>query len=114
MSLFKKALHPQPPDPETAPQALPAAQQAPTGPEPLLWAVIESARFPGDDVLVVLDPTRLKEAQAAHPGLVTYLSSEIELLWPVREKDELVRAVHKVKKHLGGWLREIKPRLSTV
>ena len=78
------------------------------------WAVIEPDLFLGEDVLCVLDPTALKEAQAANPGLVTYTAAEIDILYPVRGDHELLRAVHRVKKHLGGWLREIRPRLSTV
>lgn len=78
------------------------------------WAVIEPDLFPGEDVLCVLDPAALSEARAANTGLVTYTAAEIDILYPVRGDHELLRAVHRVKKHLGGWVREVRPRLSTV
>lgn len=78
------------------------------------WAVIEPDIFPGEDVLCVLDPACLQEARAAHPGLVTYLISEIDLLWPFRDNKDFLKRIHLVKKHLGGWLREVRPPLSTV
>lgn len=76
---------------------------------PIEWAVIESAVFPGEDILVVLDETRLDAARAAHPGLVTYLASEIDALWPFRDNLDFLRRIHAVKKRLGGWLRELRP-----
>ena len=83
---------------------------------PYQWAVIEPDIFPGEDVLFVIDPACLREARAAHPGLVTYLESEIDLLWPFRDNRDFLKRIHLVKKHLGGWVREMRPpqNLSTV
>jgi hypothetical protein len=92
--------------------ATPASTPPASG--PYQWAVIEPDLFPGEDVLFVIDPACLNEARAAHPGLVTYLTSEIDLLWPLRDNKDFIKRIHRVKKHLGGWLREIRPRLSTV
>lgn len=78
------------------------------------WAIIEPALFIGEDVLFIIDPTCLREARAAHPGLVTYLTSEIDLLWPFRDNKDFIKRIHLVKKHLGGWLREVRPRLLTL
>ena len=72
------------------------------------WAVIEPD-IPGDDILFVIDPACLREARAAHPGLVTYLPAEIDLLWPFRDNKDFIKRIHLVKKHLGGWLREVRP-----
>ena len=73
------------------------------------WAIIEPDPFIGEDVLFIIDPTCLREARAAHPGLVTYLTSEIDLLWPFRDNKDFIKRIHQLKKHLGGWLREVRP-----
>ena len=72
------------------------------------WAVIEPDIFLGEDVLFVIDPACLNEARAAHPGLVTYLTSEIDLLWPFRDNKEFIKGIHRVKKHLGGWEPQVQ------
>lgn len=101
---------------QTRPVPTKAAAPASTPPAsgPYQWAVIEPDMLPGEDVLCVLDPACLQEARAAHPGLVTYLISEIDLLWPFRDNKDFLKRIHLVKKHLGGWVREVRPPLSTV
>ena len=92
------------------PPARPAKNIAPTSAAPHdQWAIFEPDIFPGEDVLFVIDPTCLREARAAHPGLVTYLPAEIDLLWPFRDNKDFLKRIHLVKKHLGGWLRDVRP-----
>ena len=90
-----------------APARATAATSTPQTSGPRRWVVIESDLFPGEDVLCVLDPAALQEAQAAEPGLVTYTMAEIDLLYPIRKQRERIQALHRVKKKFGGWIREI-------
>lgn len=88
-----------------------AAEPAPKpGPDPVSiyeWVIIETPIFPGEQVLCVMDPIYLKDARAAHPGLVTYLLSEIDLLGPIRDDHDRLRSIHMVKKKVGGWVRRV-------
>lgn len=67
------------------------------------WAVIEPDMLPGEDVLFVSALAHLDEAQAAHPGLVTYLLEEMDLLPPASDVESL-KKVHLLKKKFGGWM----------
>ncbi|MDD5657474.1 MAG: hypothetical protein PHF00_09510 [Elusimicrobia bacterium] len=73
------------------------------------WAIIAPAYSPSEDVLLVIDPACLAEARAENPGMVTWLASEAELLAPFKDNHDFMRGIHRIKKHLGGWLREVRP-----
>jgi len=70
------------------------------------WAVIEPDMLPGEDVLFVSEYDFLKEAQAANPGLVTYLLEEMHYLPPASDAESL-RKIHMLKKMFGGWMRPL-------
>lgn len=69
------------------------------------WLVIEPDILPGDDILVVLDPTCLADAQKENPGLVTYTLAEINTLIPHEHDIEFRKKIHMAKKTFGGWVR---------
>ena len=68
------------------------------------WIVIAPDLFPGEEILGVMDPKYLEEAQTKNPGLVTYLLSEIEVLQAVRNEPEILKKIHLLKKEFGGWI----------
>ena len=70
------------------------------------WAVIEPDMLPGEDVLFVMDRAHLQEAQAANPGLVTYLLEEMDLLPPASDVESL-KKIHALKKKFGGWMAPV-------
>ncbi|MFA5138351.1 MAG: hypothetical protein WC728_03880 [Elusimicrobiota bacterium] len=96
------------PSPAPRPASAPvhAAAHPAGSPEDYRWAVIEPAYAPSEAVLLVIDPACLAEARAENPGLVTYLMSEAELLSPFKNDHEFMRGVHRIKKILGGWVRQ--------
>lgn len=72
-------------------------------PRAVRWAVIEPDMLPGEDVLFVMDRANLQEAQAANPGLVTYLLEEMDLLPPASDVGSL-KMIHALKRKFGGWM----------
>jgi hypothetical protein len=68
------------------------------------WLVISSELL-GEDVLYVRDPKSLEAARAAHPGLVSYATAEIEVLYAYRDNADAIKAIHRIKKKFGGRVR---------
>ncbi len=61
----------------------------------------------GEQILIVFERKHLNEAERAHPELVVYFPAEIEELRRRRGAPgfaRLVKTVHAVKKHIGGWI----------
>jgi len=86
-----------------------AAPDPASSPEDYKWAIIAPAYSPSEEILLVIDPACLAEARAENPGMVTWLVSEAELLAPFKDNHDFMRGIHRVKKHLGGWVREVRP-----
>lgn len=79
----------------------------PTGPPEVKWFVIESRLLNDEQVLVVLKKEYLRAARKAHPGKVIYFPPEVEELYRDKDApdfDQYLKAVHLVKKELGGWV----------
>lgn len=93
--------------PPTRTAAVPAQRSSGDNASMYKWVAIESALFPGEGILCVLDPACLDEARAENPDLVAYTMAEIDLLYPIREQRERIQALHRVKKKFGGWVREV-------
>lgn len=94
-----------------------AGQQNPT-PRPIqtrqsldptgwVWIVVQTELFNGEHVLCVRDRKDLNDARAAHPDLVVYIMSEIDLLYAIRDDPDRLRTIHTVKKKVGGWVRSL-------
>lgn len=67
------------------------------------WFVVELGVLGGEHVLVVSDEEHVNEAESEHPGLVVYLSPEIQEM--LRRLDSVAfRRVHRIKKALDGWI----------
>lgn len=72
-----------------------------------IWIVVQTEVFDGEDVLVVRHRRDLDDARAAHPDLVVYLMSEIELMYGIRDDTDHIKTIHMVKKKVGGWVRSL-------
>ncbi len=70
------------------------------------WLVIAPDIFPGEEIVCVLDPAFLKEAETENPGLVIYTLSEIDALTPFEHDTEFRRKIHLAKKTFGGFVRK--------
>ena len=75
------------------------------------WLVIESALLDGEHVVIVLEKRWLKEARQENPGRVLYFPPEIQELKRFQDDLDAIKAIHRVKKHLGAWL--VPSKLST-
>lgn len=86
------------------------APVGPTGAHPVLprpsgqWFIVDSDIF-NEPILCVSDPADLASARSEHPQLVPYLAREVDALYSHRENAELLQAIHRIKKHLGGHVR---------
>jgi hypothetical protein len=89
------------------PPSAPPVGPAPTSPADYKWAVIEPAFSPSETVLLVIDPSCLEEARAENPELVTYMLPEAEMLAPFKNDHEFMLGVHRIKKILGGRVRQV-------
>ena len=81
------------------------------------WLVIAPDIFPGEDIVCVIDPAYLKEAETENPGLVIYTLSEIEALTPFEHNIEFRRKIHLAKKTFGGFVKKAdleKEKVETV
>jgi len=70
------------------------------------WLVIAPNIFPGEDIVCVVDPAYLKEAEIENPGLVIYTLSEIDALTPFEHDVEFRRKIHLAKKTFGGFVKK--------
>ncbi|MCG3204895.1 MAG: hypothetical protein KCHDKBKB_01612 [Elusimicrobia bacterium] len=70
------------------------------------WVVIAPDIFPGEEIVCVIDPAYLKDAEAENPGLVIYTLSEIDALTPFEHDTEFRRKIHLAKKTFGGFVRK--------
>jgi hypothetical protein len=70
------------------------------------WLVIAPDIFPGENIVCVLDPEYLKDAETENPGLVIYTSSEIDALTPFEHDIEFRRKIHLAKKTFGGFVKK--------
>jgi hypothetical protein len=73
------------------------------------WVVIAPDLFPGEEILGVMDPKYLEEAQKENPGLVTYLLPETEFLHPIRNEPDILKKIHLMKKEFGGFVTSWTP-----
>jgi len=71
------------------------------------WVVIRS-KLLGEDILLVCERGRVAEAERAHPGLTTYVPSEMDVLGDFVEKPDVIRRLHAIKREMNGWL--VRPR----
>jgi len=71
------------------------------------WVVIRS-RLLGEDILLVCERGRVAEAERAHPGLTTYVPSEMDVLGDFAEKPDVIRRLHAIKREMNGWL--VRPK----
>lgn len=69
--------------------------------------LIRSDLLDGELIAYVSDPRRLFEIHAAHVGTVMYLPQEVCELARYVDNEEMIRAVHTVKKVFGTWDQEI-------
>lgn len=89
----------------------PAAKPSPSAPPTNIssdtkWLVIAPDIFPGEEIVCVLDPAFLKDAETENPGLVIYTISEIDALTPFEHDIEFRRKIHLAKKTFGGFVRK--------
>jgi hypothetical protein len=70
------------------------------------WLVIAPDIFPGEEIVCVMDPAFLKDAETENPGLVIYTLSEIDALTPFEQDIEFRRKIHLAKKTFGGFVRK--------
>ena len=70
------------------------------------WLVIAPDIFPGEEIVCVLDPAYLKDAEVENPGLVIYTLPEIDALTPFEHDIEFRRKIHLAKKTFGGFVRK--------
>lgn len=70
------------------------------------WLVIAPDIFPGEDIVCVLDPAFLKDAETENPGLVIYTLSEIDALTPFEHDIEFRKKIHLAKKTFGGFVKK--------
>ena len=75
------------------------------------WAVVELPWTRGEAVLVVSDEEAVQSARKAQPGLADYLIKELDLLRPLMRDVKSMRGLHRVKKILGGRVRQIIPHV---
>lgn len=71
----------------------------------LQWLVIEPDIFPGEDIVVVMRPEYLAEAEKENPGLVIYTLSEIDALIPFEHDTQFRKKIHLAKKTFGGHVK---------
>lgn len=71
------------------------------------WLVIAPDIFPGEEIVCVLDPAFLKDAETENPGLVIYTLSEIDALTPFEHDIEFRKKIHLAKKTFGGFVRKV-------
>jgi len=80
-------------------------------PRDFMWVVIESALLDGEQVVIVSGKRFLREARNANPGRVLYFPPEIEELKRFQDDPDAIKAMHRIKKHLGAWI--VPSKLST-
>ena len=86
---------------------LPADIEWPPGPDTYPWYVVRS-KLLGEDILLVCEKDRVREAELHHPGLTTYVLPEMEILGEFAEDPERIRTLHRIKKEMKGWL--VRPK----
>lgn len=69
------------------------------------YLVIAPDTFPGEDIVIVMKPEYLADAEKENTGLVTYLLSEIDALIPHEHDIDFRKKVHMAKKTFGGTVR---------
>lgn len=95
----------------------PVEEQAVSAASPLLLLAVGLAGLDGEVVAVVrgnvesLPDSFLAMARQAYPQAVFYFEHEIEDLYPYRGSEQLIAAVHRAKKALGGRVIGMLPAL---
>lgn len=69
------------------------------------WLVIEPDLFPGEEIVIVLKPGCLEEAEKENPDLVIYTAQEINELAKHETDLEFRKKIHAAKKIFGGYVR---------
>ena len=85
----------------------PASWEPERGEVPVPWVWIRSKALE-DTILLVLDVKQVREAEEKHPEACIYVVAEIEILGQFTEDKDSMRALHRIKKDMRGWL--VDPR----
>jgi hypothetical protein len=82
---------------------LPDKTRWPAFPPGAPWLVIRS-RLLREDILLVCEKNRVREAELEHPGLTTYVLPEMRILRDFEQKPDTIRRLHRIKKEMHGWI----------